>query len=158
MIAVYPGSFDPLHNGHVDVIERACAVFDTVVVAIFANAGKNALFDAETRVRLTRTAINRPNLEVVEGSGLLVDFARRLGAGVIIRGLRAVLDFDYEFQFALMNKRMAPDIETVFMLTRENHAYLSSTLIKELAGYRADVSALVPPPVAAALVEYFREK
>ena len=158
MIAVYPGSFDPMHNGHVDVVERACAIFDTVVVAVFANATKKALFDSGTRVQLIRQSINRPNVEVVEGSGLLVDFARSHGAGVIIRGLRAVLDFDYEFQFALMNKRMAPSIETVFMLTRENHAYLSSTLIKELAGYGADISALVPPPVAQALVEHFDEK
>ncbi len=155
MIAIYPGSFDPLHNGHVDVIERAAAIFDTVVVAVFANAGKKPVFDAATRVNLVRQAIALPNVEVEEGSGLLVDYARGRGAGVIIRGLRAVLDFDYEFQFALMNRRMAPDVETVFMLTGEHHAYLSSTLIKELAGYHANISTLVPPPVEAALTRHF---
>ncbi|MDA8204769.1 MAG: pantetheine-phosphate adenylyltransferase [Thermaerobacter sp.] len=155
MIAIYPGSFDPLHNGHVDVIERAAAIFDTVVVAVFANAGKKPVFDAATRVHLVRQAIALPNVQVEEGSGLLVDYARGRGAGVIIRGLRAVLDFDYEFQFALMNRRMAPDVETVFMLTGEHHAYLSSTLIKELAGYHANISTLVPPPVEAALARHF---
>lgn len=158
MIAVYPGSFDPIHNGHVDVIARAAKVFDTVVVAVFANAGKKALFDAETRAALVRESIPLPNVRVTEGTGLLVDFARREGAGVIIRGLRAVLDFDYEFQFALMNRRMAPDVETIFLLTAENHAYLSSTLIKELAGYQADVTELVPPPVAEQLVRQFGTK
>lgn len=155
MIAVYPGSFDPLHNGHVDVIERAAQVFDTVVVAVFANVGKRPLFDAAERVALARHSIAAPNVQIAEGSGLLVDYARSIKAQVILRGLRAVLDFDYEFQFALMNKRMAPDIETVFMLTAENHAYLSSTLIKELAGYHADIAGLVPGPVAERLARHF---
>ena len=155
MIAVYPGSFDPMHNGHADVIERTAKVFDSVVVAVFANAGKKPLFEASERVELVRESITAPNARVAEGSGLLVDYARQVGAGVIIRGLRAVLDFDYEFQFALMNKRMAPDIETIFMLTAENHAYLSSTLIKELAGYHADITGLVPAPVAERLVRHF---
>ncbi len=156
MIAVYPGSFDPLHNGHVDVIERAAAIFDTVVVVVFANAGKKPLFDAHTRVQLVRQSIDRPNVQAEEGSGLLVDYARRRGARIIIRGLRAVLDFDYEFQFALMNKRMAPDIETIFMLTGEKYSYLSSTLIKELAGYRADIASLVPEAVAQRLDYHFQ--
>lgn len=155
---MYPGSFDPLHKGHVDVIQRAAAVFDSVVVAVFANAGKMPVFDADERVELVRKSIALPNVEVEQGSGLLVDYARSRGAGVIIRGLRAVLDFDYEFQFALMNRRMAPEVETVFMLTSEHHSYLSSTLIKELAGYHADVSSLVPPPVNAALIQHFGAK
>jgi pantetheine-phosphate adenylyltransferase len=155
MIAVYPGSFDPMHNGHADVIERTAKVFDSVVVAVFANAGKKPLFEASERVELVRESITAPNARVAEGSGLLVDYARQVGAGVIIRGLRAVLDFDYEFQFALMNKRMAPDIETIFMLTAENHAYLSSTLIKELAGYHADITGVVPAPVAERLGRHF---
>lgn len=155
MMAVYPGSFDPLHNGHVDVIERAAQVFDRVVVAVFANAGKKPLLDAGERVDLVRRSIQAPQVQVAEGSGLLVDYARQIGAGVIIRGLRAVLDFDYEFQFALMNKRLAPDLETIFMLTGENHAYLSSTLIKELAGYQADITGLVPRPVAERLQRHF---
>lgn len=158
MVAIYPGSFDPLHNGHVDVIERAASVFDEVLVAVFANAGKNPLFDASTRVELVRQSVNLPNVLVSEGSGLLVEYARRSGAGVVLRGLRAVLDFDYEFQFALMNKRLAPDIETVFMLTGEKNAYLSSTLIKELAGYHADITGLVPPLVAQKLGQHFGTK
>ena len=110
--AIYPGSFDPLHNGHLDVIQRAAAVFDSVIVAVFVNAGKKAVFDAGTRVRLVReSTAHLPNVSVEEGSGLLVDYARSRDAGVIIRGLRAVLDFDYEFQFALMNKKMAPEAE-----------------------------------------------
>lgn len=159
MRAIYPGSFDPLHNGHLDVIERASKVFDEVLVAVFVNAGKRAVFDAGARVALVRESIRHlANVSVAEGSGLLVNYARTVGAGVIIRGLRAVLDFDYEFQFALMNKKMAPDLETIFMLTNESHAYLSSTLIKELASYHADISALVPGPVREALVQHFQAK
>ncbi len=158
MVAIYPGSFDPLHNGHVDVIERASNIFDQVVVAVFANVGKKPLFDADTRVDLVRQSLGQRNVTAVQGQGLLVDFARRQQATVIIRGLRAVLDFDYEFQFALMNRRLASDIETVFMLTGENQAYLSSTLIKELAAYHADISGLVPAPVAAKLTEHFGKK
>jgi pantetheine-phosphate adenylyltransferase len=158
LVAIYPGSFDPLHNGHVDVIERASNIFDQVVVAVFANVGKKPLFDADTRVDLVRQSLGQRNVTAVQGQGLLVDFARRQQATVIIRGLRAVLDFDYEFQFALMNRRLASDIETVFMLTGENQAYLSSTLIKELAAYHADISGLVPAPVAAKLTEHFGKK
>lgn len=158
MVAIYPGSFDPLHNGHVDVIERASNIFDQVVVAVFANVGKKPLFDADTRVDLVRQSLGQRNVTAMPGQGLLVDFARRQQATVIIRGLRAVLDFDYEFQFALMNRRLASDIETVFMLTGENQAYLSSTLIKELAAYHADISGLVPAPVAAKLTEHFGKK
>ncbi|MCY0878004.1 MAG: pantetheine-phosphate adenylyltransferase [Firmicutes bacterium] len=155
-IAIYPGSFDPVHNGHLDVIERAAHIFDRVIVAVFANAAKRPLFDAGVRVAMVREATEAwQNVTVEEGHGLLVNYARAQGATVIIRGLRAVLDFDYEFQFALMNKKMAPDIETIFMLTSESHAYLSSTLIKELASYHADVASLVPEPVNRRLRQYF---
>lgn len=158
-IAIYPGSFDPLHNGHLDVITRASTVFDQVIVAVFVNASKRPLFDGDARCELVRHATAAlPNVVVEVGDGLLVDYAHSRGAGIILRGLRAVLDFDYEFQFALMNKKMAPDIETVFMLTNETHAYLSSTLIKELASYHADVTDLVPPPVMRALQQQFKDK
>lgn len=159
MRAIYPGSFDPLHKGHLDVIERACKMFDEVLVAVFVNAGKQAVFDASERVRLARESTRHlTQVRVEPGQGLLVDFAHSHGAGVLIRGLRAVLDFDYELQLALMNKKMAPDLETVFMLTDENLSYLSSTLIKELASYHRDVSAWVPPPVNETLICYYGEK
>lgn len=159
MLAIYPGSFDPLHKGHLDVIERALKIFDEVLVAVFVNAGKQAVFDASERVRLVRESTRHlTGVHVEPGQGLLVDFAHRHGAGVIIRGLRAVLDFDYELQLALMNKKLAPDLETVFMLTDENLSYLSSTLIKELASYHRDVSLWVPPAVNEALTRYYREK
>ncbi len=159
MLAIYPGSFDPLHKGHLDVIERARKLFDEVLVAVFVNASKQAIFDAPERVRLVRESTRHlTGVRVEPGQGLLVDFARRHGAGVIIRGLRAVLDFDYELQLALMNKKLAPDLETVFMLTDENLSYLSSTLIKELASYHRDVSLWVPPAVNEALIRHYREK
>ncbi|MCY0863440.1 MAG: pantetheine-phosphate adenylyltransferase [Sulfobacillus sp.] len=154
--ALYPGSFDPLHNGHLDVIERASRIFDHLVVTVFVNAAKHPVFDPETRVRLVREATSHlPNVSVEESHELLVTYAEQRGIRIIIRGLRAVLDFDYEFQIALMNKKLSPGLETIFMLTNESHAYLSSTLIKELASYRADVSALVPPSVNQALKEHF---
>lgn len=159
MLAMYPGSFDPLHNGHLDVIERASRIFDTVMVCVFANQGKLPIFSQQERVDMVRQSVKAwPNVVVEEGSGLLVDFAHAKHAGVIIRGLRAVLDFDYEFQFSLMNRKMAPDVETVFLLTSEAHMYLSSTLIKELASYQADISELVPAVVDKRLQQYYGEK
>ncbi|CAB1129124.1 phosphopantetheine adenylyltransferase [Candidatus Hydrogenisulfobacillus filiaventi] len=154
--ALYPGSFDPITNGHLDVIERATRLFDEVWVTVFSNSQKRPLFDAAERVALAEAATRHlRGVRVDQSRSLLVEYARSIGAGVIIRGLRAVLDFDYEFQMALMNKRLAPDIETVFMLTRENYSYLSSTLVKELAAYGADISGLVPAAVEAALKAKF---
>lgn len=154
--ALYPGSFDPIHNGHLGVIERAAGIFNPLIVTVFVNQAKRPLFDGAQRVELVRQATAHiPGVVVDQSDGLLVHYAAKQRVDIVIRGLRAVLDFDYEVQIALMNKKMAPGLETIFMLTNETHAYLSSTLIKELASYRADVSALVPPPVADALARKF---
>ncbi len=155
-LAVYPGSFDPIHNGHVDVIERCAKLFDMVIVVVFVNPAKTPLFTAEDRVSMVRGVMEHiPNVDVDSSKDLLVRYAKERHADAIVRGLRAVLDFDYEFQFALMNKKMAPDLETVFILTGEKFSYLSSTLVKELASYQADVSTLVPPLVNFALEQKF---
>lgn len=155
-LAVYPGSFDPIHDGHVDVIERAAKLFDTLIVAVFVNVGKTPQFSAEERLFLVRESTKHiPNIIVEQSEDLLVRYAQKRGAEAIVRGLRAVLDFDYEFQIALMNKKMAPELETVFILTGEKYSYLSSTLVKELASYHADISTLVPVAVAGALHDKF---
>lgn len=155
-LAVYPGSFDPIHDGHVDVIERAAKLFDTLIVAVFVNVGKTPRFSAEERLFLVRESTKHiPNIIVEQSEDLLVRYAQKRGAEAIVRGLRAVLDFDYEFQIALMNKKMAPELETVFILTGEKYSYLSSTLVKELASYHADISTLVPAAVAGALHDKF---
>lgn len=154
--ALYPGSFDPIHNGHIDVIERACRIYGELVVTVFVNSSKSPLFNVEERVGLVTDATRHlPGVVVEQSRDLLVRYAVNRGIDVVIRGLRAVLDFDYEFQIALMNRKMAPDIETIFMLTSEHHAYLSSTLVKELARYGADVQGLVPESVVAALTKKF---
>ncbi len=154
--ALYPGSFDPIHNGHLDVIERAVRTYGELTVTVFVNSSKSPLFEAEERVELVHEATRHlPGIVVEQSRDLLVRYAMSRGIDVVIRGLRAVLDFDYEFQIALMNRKMAPDIETIFMLTSEHHAYLSSTLVKELARYGADVHGLVPEPVKVALTKKF---
>jgi pantetheine-phosphate adenylyltransferase len=150
--AIYPGSFDPITFGHLDVMERAARLFDKLIVAVAHNEEKKPLFSADERMRLIRESINsRPNIEVVSFGGLLVDFARVSGAAVVVRGLRAVTDFEYEFQMALMNKTLSPDLETVFLTSREAFTYLSSRVIKEVARLGGDVSRFVPAPVAAAI-------
>lgn len=155
-VALYPGSFDPIHNGHLGVIERAARIFNPLIVAVFVNQAKHPLFSGDERVALVKAVTAEiPGVMVEQSDDLLVNYARRRHVDVIIRGLRAVLDFDYEFQIALMNKKMEPRMETIFMLTNETHAYLSSTLIKELASYQADISGLVPAPVALALEKKF---
>ncbi|KAA6185603.1 pantetheine-phosphate adenylyltransferase [Thiohalocapsa marina] len=153
---VYPGTFDPITNGHADLISRASKLFDRVVVAVARDTGKAPAFDLEQRVALARTiCADMPNVEVVAFSGLLVEFARRLQVHVIMRGLRAVSDFEYEFQLAGMNRRMAPDIETLFLTPAEQYAYISSSLVKEIARLGGDVSAFVAPEVHAALRQRF---
>jgi pantetheine-phosphate adenylyltransferase len=144
-VAVYPGSFDPVTNGHLDIITRGLAVFDEVVIAILVNPQKHPLFTVEERVALIREAYRgERRVRVDTFSGLLVDYAERVGASVIVRGLRAVSDFEYEFQMALMNRRLDPNIETVFMAPADGYSYVSSRLVKEVFQLGGDVSALVP--------------
>jgi pantetheine-phosphate adenylyltransferase len=152
--AIYPGSFDPITCGHLDVMERAAKLFDRLIIAVADNADKCALFTPEERVRLIAESTgDLTNVEIVSFRGLLVDFARQAGAAAVVRGLRAVTDFEYEFQMALMNKTLSPDLETVFLTSREAFTYLSSRVIKEVARLGGDVSRFVPPAVAAALAK-----
>jgi pantetheine-phosphate adenylyltransferase len=147
-IAVFPGSFDPLTSGHVDIIERGCVIFDRIIVAVLINADKTPLFTVDERVAIIREVYrDRPSIEVDTFDGLLVDYARRKGAKALIRGLRAVSDFEYEFQMALMNRRLSQDIETVFLMPAEQFTYTSSRLIKEVFRLGGVVSGLVPPVV-----------
>lgn len=159
-IAVYPGTFDPITNGHLDILERALAVFKTVIVTIAPNIRKNPLFTTEERIGFIRDALpeygDRLEFEVFEG--LLVEFCKRRGATVIVRGLRALADFEYEFQFAHMNRRLAPGVDTVFFMTDERNHYVSSSLVKEVASLGGDVNGLVPAPVVAALAARYRKK
>ncbi len=149
---VYPGTFDPITNGHTDLILRAARLFDRVVVAVAADTHKAPTFSVEERVALVREVLKeQPGVEVVSFSGLLVTFAQELGVGVIMRGLRAVSDFEFEFQLAGMNRRMAPDIETLFLTPAETYAYISSSLVREISRLHGDVTPFVSPVVQAAL-------
>jgi pantetheine-phosphate adenylyltransferase len=153
-IAVYPGSFDPLHEGHVDIMLRCRPLFDEVIVAILSNDEKQPLFSVEERVEMIREVLGgQPGFRVASFSGLLVHFMDRVGACAIVRGLRAVSDFEYEFQMALMNRRLSPGIETVFMTPREEYSFLSSRLVKEAFRLGGDLSGLVPEPVLRRLRE-----
>jgi pantetheine-phosphate adenylyltransferase len=147
-IAVYPGSFDPLHNGHLDIVERCLPIFDEVLVAVLRNEEKKPRFSVEERVDMLREVLGPIGQCRVESfSGLLVDFMDRIGAITIVRGLRALSDFDYEFQMALMNRRLNPRVETVFMMPKEEYSYLSSRLVKEVVSLGGNVQGLVPPLV-----------
>jgi pantetheine-phosphate adenylyltransferase len=151
-IAVYPGSFDPLHNGHLDIVQRCLPIFDEVLVAVLRNEEKKPRFSVEERVEMLREILGPIGQCRVESfSGLLVDFMDRLGAITIVRGLRALSDFDYEFQMALMNRRLNPRVETVFMMPKEEYSYLSSRLVKEVVDLGGDVTGLVPPLVLGRL-------
>lgn len=154
--AIYPGSFDPITNGHLDVIQRAARLFDEVIVAVAFNEQKHSLFQVDERVDLLReTTSGIPNVSVSRFDGLLVDFARSQGASAVVRGLRAVSDFEFEFQMALMNRKLEPGIETIFMMPAEKYTYLSSRIVKEIARLGGNVDAFVPESVAATLRQKF---
>ena len=144
-IAVYPGSFDPVTKGHLNIIERAAAIFDKVYVCVMVNSSKKPLFTRDERVELIKKSCSHiPNVAVETYDGLLVEYAESVGACAIVKGLRAVSDFDWEFQMALANKKIKPNIETLFLASSEKHTYLSSTVVKELAKYGTDLSDFVP--------------
>ncbi len=155
-IAIYPGSFDPVTNGHLDIITRGSKLVDHLIVSVAVNAGKSSMFSTEERLNLLRQEISKissPNMRisVVSFSGLLVDFAKENNATMILRGLRAVTDFDYEFQMTGMNARMVPDIETVFLMASEKNLFIASSIVKEVAALGGDISSFVPSSVMAAL-------
>jgi len=155
-VAVYPGSFDPITNGHLDVVRRAARVFDQVVVAVLGNPRKSPLLPAEVRVAVIRDALAaEPSLagrvEVRTFDGLTVEFCRTVGAAFLVRGLRAIADFETELQLAHNNHQLAPEVDTVFFMTSLEHGYISSSLVKEIALFGGDVSTMIPPPAAAAL-------
>ena len=154
-IAVYPGSFDPITHGHEDLIRRSLAFADRVIVAVAVNVTKQVLFTLDERVALIREAVRHPAVEVQSFDGLLLGFAREVGATLIVRGLRAVSDFEYEFQMALMNRTLAPALETVFLVPAFDLTYLSSSLVREVARFGGDVSQLVHPAVQQALRRKF---
>lgn len=155
-IAIYPGSFDPLTNGHLDVIQRAAALFERVIIAIAHVSDKNPLFTVKERVEMVRLAVKDiPNVEVNDFQALLVDYVQSKGARVVIRGLRAVSDFEFEFQMALMNRTLAPNVETIFMMPKDTYSYLSSRITKQIASLGGDISPFVPPHVQEALKRKF---
>mgnify|MGYP000264167190 CR=1 FL=1 len=156
--AVYPGTFDPITNGHTDLVARATKRFDSVIVAVHKSVPKQPAFDWQDRVALARTVLQGlPNVTVEGFEGLLVEFARTRGAGVILRGLRAVSDFEYEFQLASMNRHLAPDVETMFLTPDEDFSFISSTLVKEIARLDGDVSEFVCADVQRAMARRFAE-
>ena len=157
--AIYPGSFDPVTNGHLDVIDRARKLFDEVIVAVAHNDQKHPLFPLQERLDLLKGALGQlDNVEVAPLDGLLVDFARARKATAVIRGLRAISDFEFEFQMALMNRKLESTVETIFLMPKEEYTYLSSRIVKEIARLGGDVASFVPPRVAKALAEKLMTK
>ena len=153
-VAVYPGTFDPLTNGHVDIIQRGAAIFDRILVAILVNPAKSPLFSVEERMRMAREVFKaQPGVEIDSFQGLLVEYAKRRQADVIVRGLRAISDFEFEMQMALMNRRLSPSGETVLMMPAESYTYVSSRLVKEIFALGGSVTGLVPDLVETRLAE-----
>ncbi|MEI6602201.1 MAG: pantetheine-phosphate adenylyltransferase [Clostridia bacterium] len=153
-VFVYPGSFDPVTNGHIDIIQRAAVICDKLIVAVLVNQSKNALFSLEERVELLRKSLQGcANIEVCSFSGLLVNFARDKGASVIIKGLRAVSDYEYELQMALLNKKLDEKIETLFMMANLHYSYLSSSIVKDIALLGGDIDGLVPNAIKSDIIE-----
>jgi pantetheine-phosphate adenylyltransferase len=152
VIACFPGTFDPIHYGHLDIARRAARLFEKVFIAVYDRPMKSLIFPPEERISLARQTISGdPKISVVGYSGLTVDFCHKIGAQVIVRGLRVFSDFEYEFRMALANHRLAPDIEVVSLITNEEHTFLSSSTVREIAALNGDVSSMVPPHVAIAL-------
>lgn len=157
--AIYPGSFDPVTLGHLDIIKRSADMFDELIVGVLNNTAKSPLFSLEERVNMLKNVVSDlPNVKVVGFEGLLVDFARQNDIKVIVRGLRAVTDFEYELQIAQSNRKVAPDIDTVFLVTNIEYSYLSSSIVKEYAGFGVDVSDFVPDGVQSILSERFEKR
>ena len=155
-VAIYPGTFDPLTNGHVNIIERGLRLFDTVIVAVAADTSKSPLFSLEERVAMTKEVFkNTPGVVVEPFSGLLVEYAKKHGADVLLRGLRAVSDYEYEFQISLMNRKLEPEIETIFLIADYRWLYISSTIIKTVAKLNGDISGLVPENVRSMLLHRY---
>jgi pantetheine-phosphate adenylyltransferase len=158
-IAVYPGSFDPITNGHLDIIRRSSQVFDKLIVAVVKNHSKKPLFTMEERVALIKRVIgDLPNVELDFFDGLLVDFVEEKGAKVIIKGLRAVSDFEYEFQMALLNRKLHPEVETMFMMTHYEYSFLSSSMVKEIAGLGGCIKDLVPDAIIEDIYNKFKKQ
>ena len=157
VIAIYPGTFDPITNGHLDLVARASRLFQKVIVAIAVNAGKSPLFSLQERVELAKEAVSgHANVTVIGFDNLLVDCAREQGARVILRGLRAVSDFEYEFQMAVMNRNLAPELETLFLTPPEQYTFISSSVIKAIAELNGDISTFVPDCVHQELIKKFK--
>ena len=158
-IAVYPGSFDPVTCGHLDIIKRSCGLFDKVIVAVLNNTQKSPLFSVNERVELIKKCTKDiPNCEVKSFSGLLVDFVHQSGATSVVRGLRAISDFEYEFQMALLNKKLAPDVETVFMVTNLNCLYISSSVVKEICSFGGNAEGLIPSEIINDIKDKFEKE
>ena len=157
--AVYPGSFDPATYGHLDIIKRASISFDRVIVGVLHNSAKSPLFSLEERVKMLKEVTkDLPNVEIIPFDGLLVDFAEQIGADVVIRGLRAITDFEYELQMSQTNRVLAPDVDTVFLTTSLEYAYLSSTIMKEVANFEGDLSKFAPSEITEAVEEKLKKR
>jgi len=159
VVAIYPGSFDPITNGHLDLIDRGSRLADRLIVAILKNDGKSGLFSLADRTEMLQEVIQQfPNVEVASFDGLLVDFAAQTGAHIILRGIRAISDYEYELQMALMNRRLRPDVETVFLMASEAHSFISSRLVKEVVSLGGNIAGLVPPSVEQRLRKRFGQR